>query len=157
MRSFYIWYYILYIILAEVPGVAREIFKIEFLKGYSRVPSKNVSSFGPAVWPAIDNIYVWAKSFINFIDIQQNLGDLKWGGGWGVQGCILNEWVMEKCINVTITLNWNSRILNLSHTGTSDRTLLGLDLVLKCLGFSLYPLSFYITVLLRTKTVLFLS
>ncbi len=29
------------------------------------------------------------------------------------------------------------------ETGTSDRTLIGLDQLLKCVGFSLYPLSFY--------------
>ena len=25
--------------------------------GYPRIPSKNVSPFGPAIWPAIGNIY----------------------------------------------------------------------------------------------------
>ena len=70
-------------ILAEVPGVARGkkenldlwekksiferkknyfytiFFSLCYPRGYSRVPSKNVSPFGPAFWPAIANIYIY--------------------------------------------------------------------------------------------------
>ena len=41
-----------------MPGVVRGIEKKPMLPpGYPRVPSKNVSPFGPAVWPVIGNIY----------------------------------------------------------------------------------------------------
>ena len=46
-------------LLAEVPGISREILKTLPLLplGYQCVSSKNVNLFGTAVWPAIGNIY----------------------------------------------------------------------------------------------------
>ena len=68
-----------YVRLNEVLGVARGIFfnqilnkNLEFSKeknsGYSRVPSKNVSPFGPAVWQAIGNIYIYTNVLFYYID-----------------------------------------------------------------------------------------
>ena len=60
---------LLYSVQNEVPGVARGIKKSDLKKwknyillpilpqGYPWVPSKNISPFGSAVWPAIRNIY----------------------------------------------------------------------------------------------------
>ena len=60
----------IYWILAEVPALPEEIFKFKFCRkeknlnflplsqpGYPWVSTKNVSPFGPVVWPATGNIY----------------------------------------------------------------------------------------------------
>ena len=38
------------------------------------------------------------------------------------------------------TFKFDTVLYQFLETGTSDRTLMGLDQLLKCLGFSLYPL-----------------
>ena len=43
------------------PALPKDLFKIIFFAcvRYSRVPTKNVSPFGPAVWQAIVDIYIY--------------------------------------------------------------------------------------------------
>ena len=42
----------------------------------------------------------------------------------------------------------NTVLYQFLETGTSDRTFMGLDQLLKCLGFILYPFHFFFTVTL---------
>ena len=46
---------------------------------------------------------------------------------------------MFRCLN-----KFDTVLYQFLWRGTSDRTLMGLNELLKCLGFSLYPLSFFI-------------
>ena len=53
--------------------------------------------------------------------------------------------VLPNFINRYIDLRKNlTQFYQFLETGTSDRTLMGLDQLLKSLGFSLYPLSFFL-------------
>ena len=65
--------YHLYIILAELTGVARGMKKIYFFPfmlpiRYPWVPSQNVSQFGPTVWPAIANMYKYMSDQLYYTE-----------------------------------------------------------------------------------------
>ena len=44
--------------------------------------------------------------------------------------------------------NFDTVLYKFLKTGTSDLTYIGPDQLLRCLGYNLYPISFYLTVLL---------
>ena len=59
-------------------------------------------------------------------------------------GCVFVEYdkpttFIQNCI-YEFSDNFDTVFHQFLETGTSDRTLMGLDQLLKCLGFSLYPL-----------------
>ena len=54
--------------MKEKKIIFKEFFSLCYPRGYSRVPSKNVSPFGPAFWPAIANIYIYMSEEL-YIDI----------------------------------------------------------------------------------------
>ena len=56
----------------------------------------------------------------------------------------LNLLFLFKVLYFRFSYKFDTVLYQFLETGTLDRTLMGLDQLLKCLGFGLYPLSFFL-------------
>ena len=61
-----------------------------------------------------------------------------------VSDWLLNIFCLKLILNLKFLNNFDTVLYQFLKTGTSDRTLIGFDQLLKFLGFSLYPFSFFL-------------
>ena len=68
------------------------------------------------------------------------------GIGWNLRTSGVNRvlWVLSRLIYTSFWYNFETVLYQFLETGTLDRTLTGLDQLLKCSSFNLYPLSFFL-------------